>query len=158
MCVQHGVVARVRPGVQSSSFLPSGLSGLSGSPACWQAGGREGQRTARWLRPPMGVWGPRRPLSTQPPGASVGAFPWQWGRSPVPLGLGKVGGGVAGQCLCAPSTRSKQTLPGGDCACQTCSPASSRSSLTENWGCHQASQEASKSESAEETRSVTGEF
>lgn len=49
-------------------------------------------------------WGCGDPGGLSPPnlwGASVWAFPWQWGRNPVPLGLGKVRGGGKAVPLCA---------------------------------------------------------
>lgn len=97
MCVQHGAVARVRPGVQSSSFLPSGLSGLSNS----RRGAARDSKLPAGSAHPCGCGDPG---GLSPPnlwGASVWAFPWQWGRNPVPLGLGKVRGGGKAVPLCA---------------------------------------------------------
>ena len=67
-------------------------SGWSSRQPCPLAGGgREGQQSARWFRPPRSG----DPGGLSPPslwGGSVWTFPWKWGQNPVPLGLEKVRG------------------------------------------------------------------
>ena len=88
------------PGVRSSRFLSSGLSGLSGSPARWQAGAVRDSKAPHGSTHPVGGGDPG---GLSPPslwGGSVWTFPWKWGQSPVPLGLEKVRGDGRAVSLC----------------------------------------------------------
>lgn len=132
-------------------------SGWSSRQPCPLAGGgREGQQSARWFRPPRSG----DPGGLSPPslwGGSVWTFPWKWAQNPVPLGLEKVRGDGRAVSLCT-LDRKQADLPRRRPSLSDVPPASSRLLLTKNWECHQVCQEAIESESTEETRSVTSEL